>query len=456
LLRSLAGLYAAAFSGISRPVWLLSAATLVNRSGTMVMPFLALYFTERRGLSVLQAGQMLALYGVGAMVASYAGGRLCDFVPPRRVMTVCLLGTGAGFLILARLETRGAIALAILCISLAGEGFRPANSMAITAVSAPGALAQSFSLHRLALNLGMSIGPAVGGVLAHYGYGWLFVVDGGTCFLAAAVLWRFYPAGAEAAAGELAAASGPAAVPASSASPAAPAPPAASAFPAAPNSPAAQESPKAVASTPTSPWRDPVFLGLLFLMMLLYTVFFQLAGTFMLTLRSYGFSEPRIGLAIGVNALFVVLFEMALVQAVRPLAPLRVAALGSFLVCGGFALLPVLHTFPRVVAGVALWSAGEMLTLPILGAVAAGRGTRGTRGRYQGLYYLVAAISFVIAPLVGTWVFERFGPMLLWRGCGVVGVVLAAGFLGLAAAERRGLQGSADSGSAASGAAKPR
>ena len=78
MIRSLLATYRAAFAGLGRPVWLLSLASLINRAGTMVMPFLLLFLVEKRGFTTTEAGQTLALYGVVAMAASYAGGRLCD------------------------------------------------------------------------------------------------------------------------------------------------------------------------------------------------------------------------------------------------------------------------------------------------------------------------------------------------------------------------------------------
>src|SRR5215203_3621217 len=109
MLRRIATTYRAAFSGLTRPVWLLSLATLINRSGTMVMPFLALFLTEKRGFTTTQAGQTLALYGLGAMGASYLGGWLCDRISPLRVMKWSLALTGVCFMTLGHLQGRLAI-----------------------------------------------------------------------------------------------------------------------------------------------------------------------------------------------------------------------------------------------------------------------------------------------------------------------------------------------------------
>ena len=58
-------LYRAAFAGLPRDVWLLALTGFVNRAGTMVLPFLSLYLTQERGLGVVGAGRLLALYGTG-------------------------------------------------------------------------------------------------------------------------------------------------------------------------------------------------------------------------------------------------------------------------------------------------------------------------------------------------------------------------------------------------------
>src|SRR5580765_6856977 len=103
-MRAVANAYREAFSGLPRPVWLLALVTFVNRSGTMVLPFMALYLTERRGFSATAAGTALGVYGLGSLAGTYLGGWLSDVVAPRRVMALSLLLNGAGFLILGLLS----------------------------------------------------------------------------------------------------------------------------------------------------------------------------------------------------------------------------------------------------------------------------------------------------------------------------------------------------------------
>ena len=395
MFRSIATAYREAFSGLSRPVWLLSVATLINRSGTMVLPFLALYLTQERGFTTAQAGQTLALYGLGAVVASYFGGWLCDRVDPLAVMKWSLALTGLSFLALGHLESRLAISAMVIVWSFVGEVFRPANLAALAAASDPGERAQSFALMRLAVNLGMTLGPTVGGFLALRDYGWLFVADGVTCLLATGLLLI--------------------------------------AFPGRPLRAAPRTAQAVAKAASLSPWRDPLALGVFGLMFFLNLVTFQIASTFSLSLRDIqGFSEARIGLALATNTILIVLFEMVLVHSLSRRDPLKVSGVGAFLFCAGLGLLPFGSGFAYVVFTIAVWTVGEMLVFPIVSSAIADRAPEESRGAYMGLLNLSFASAFVVAPLVGTWIYENLGPEVLWYACGTLGFLLWAGFHAMA------------------------
>jgi MFS family permease len=77
--------------GLPRPFWWLWIGTLVNRLGTFVEPFLVLYLTAERGLSVGAAGAVLGVYGAGTIVAQPLGGSLADRVGRRTVLSGSLI-----------------------------------------------------------------------------------------------------------------------------------------------------------------------------------------------------------------------------------------------------------------------------------------------------------------------------------------------------------------------------
>jgi MFS family permease len=393
VLKRLAGAYGSAFSGLPRPVWVLALATLVNRSGTMVLPFLGLYLTTKLGFSMLSAGHVLSVYGLGALAGAWLGGFLADRVDPVLVQVASLLATGCGFLILGQLHGKTAIAAAVLALSVVAECFRPAMFTAVARRSAPAVRTRSLALVRLAVNLGMSVGPAVGGVLAVRHYGLLFVVDAVTCWMAAVLLWAaVYRRSGE-----------------------------------------REVRPAAPATTPASPWRDRPFLAFLGIMLLMGTVFFQIMSTLPLYYREvYRFPEDTIGILLGLNALVIVGVEMVLVRTLERLDHLVVVGVGCLALGLGFGLMPLGSGMLFAAFTVLVWTVGEMLSVPMANSVAATRAPVGSGGRYLGAYFLAFSGAFVLAPTVGTAVYQSLGPSTLWFGIAGLGAALCLGCLWLA------------------------
>ncbi|MEO7793307.1 MAG: MFS transporter, partial [Thermoanaerobaculia bacterium] len=389
-LRRLGRSYARAFSGLPGEVWILAVATLVNRAGTMVLPFLTLYLTGHFGWSPASAGRMLALYGAGAIGGAFLGGWAADRWSPIAIQQLSLIGTGIGFLALTQISSEHSFGIAMVLISLVAESYRPAL-LAAAGKNVPAEVrGRSMGLLRLAVNAGMSIGPALGGLLAGVNYDLLFVADACTCWAAAVVLFlarRPAPV-------EIVTASDVAAV--------------------------------------GSPWRDGPFVLFLGLAMVMAIVFFQINGTFPLYLhKEYGLSEAKIGGLLGLNALIVVACEMLILHRVERRAPLSIIGPGAFLVCLGFALLPLGRGALFAAATIAVWTVGEMLALPMTNVFVAARAGSARAGRYMGAYTMAFATAFLIAPALGLSVYDRFGGNVLWGAAGVVGAVLWLGFWAL-------------------------
>jgi len=375
---------------LPRDVWLLFFTLLVNRAGTMVLPFLTLFLTGRRGLSVVEAGRLLGLYGIGAVVGSYVGGWLSDRIGATTTMRIMLLASGAGYLVFLLLSTPLEIAVGLFLLSIVVEGFRPAM-MTATAERTPTVMQiRAFALIRLAANLGMAIGPALGGILALYSYSWLFVVDSVTCLVAAALL--FLALGKSRAIGDAASGSG--------------------------------------SQGTRSPWTDPPFLALLLLAFCFATVLFQVFGTLPLYLRKvHGYREDVIGMLLGFNALLIVAFEMVLIHWAQRFARMRMIGIGALLLCLGMGMMPLDDSLPYLWLTIAVWTVGEMLAFPFINAVAAARPGAAQRGRYLGAYNMAFALAFIAAPIAGTWVYERFGPDAVWYAVIGLAAPMAGGAL---------------------------
>ncbi len=377
--------YLSAYRGLPSMAWLLALVVLVNRSGTMVLFFMALYVTSQLDFSAAAAGQLISIYGLGAMAGSFLGGWLTDRIGAVRVQLYSLLLTGIGFIALSLPTDFMTIALLLFFIAVVAEAFRPANGTAMAMACPPELRARGFGLNRLAINIGITIGPAVGGFLARYDYHYLFWVDGITCLTAALLiimLWKSFRH-------------------------------------------LHQTAPSESRREAASPWKDHVYLLLLGLILVMGLVFVQLFNTWPLHMRSvYLLTEDRIGLLLGLNAILVTLVEMPLIHALENKHTMKVIATGCLFLFTGFAVLPLGSGFLFAAFSVIIWSVGEMLVFPQFAGFVANRAGDANRGSYMGLFTLTFSLSLVIGPASGTFIYESFGVHTLWYGIGVTGILV--------------------------------
>jgi len=189
-------LYKNAYSGLSRNSWYLAFVMLVNRAGTMVLPFMSIYCTQQLHFTIAQAGIVLSMFGFGSLAGAFAGGRITDKYGFYDVQLGALISGGILFLVLGFQESFVSVCITTFILSVCNDAFRPANSTAVAHYSTPENRTRSYSLNRLAINLGWAVGGALGGFLASVNYHLLFWVDGCTNILSALLLYKLMPRGA--------------------------------------------------------------------------------------------------------------------------------------------------------------------------------------------------------------------------------------------------------------------
>ena len=377
-----------AYGGLPRAAWLLALLELVNRSGMMVLFFFTLYMTRKLGFTVVQAGSVMSAYGVGSMIGTYLGGRLCDRLGAYHVQKLSL-GASAALLIALQLpRSPWLLAAFMLLLAAFGDALHPANAAATAQICTPELRPKGFALHRLASNLGASVGPVVGGYLALRSYAWLFWVDGLTTLAACALAFVFLRS-------------------------------------AGPHGEAQVRTARPV----TPAWRNTAFLRLLPLVFGIGLVFSQFFSTYPIYLRQhYDMPESGIGRLIAVNTVVIVSVEMLLMHALRQRSPARVVAVGTLLLGLGFGLTPFGSTAPFAVFSVVVWTFGEILTLPMLLTLTTLRSDPEAMGEYQGLTSLAFATASTFGPMLGTRLWAAFGADWVWYACAALGAAMALAF----------------------------
>ncbi len=376
---------------LPRAMWVLFATTLTNRVGSMVMPFLVLYLIKSLGFSASRAAFVLLAYGLGAIVAGPISGLLSDRIGPVRLMEASLFLSGAVLLAYPLAQSYAAVLAMTVVLSAVTEGFRPASMALLGATVPPPQRKAAFSLYRLAINLGMSVGPALGGFLATVSFRYLFFVDGATSIAAGVVL-------------------------------------VASSLKVEP----APRSPGAAHFAWPRAHLDGRFLFFLAALLPVMLVFFQhLSAMSLWIVRDHRLPESTFGLLFSINTLLIVLLEVPLNVATAHWPHRRTLFLGALLSGAGFGSMAFASSVWAFAATVVVWTFGEMFFFPASAAYVADVSTPDRRGEYSGLFAMSFSLAFSVGPWAGTLVLDRFGGNVLWGAAFLLGLLAAAMMLRL-------------------------
>jgi predicted MFS family arabinose efflux permease len=369
---------------------MLALVMFINRSGSMVVPFLSVYLTGSLKFTIEQAGIILTAFGVGSMAGALLGGWLSDKLSPFLVQVLSLVVGGCMFLILAHITTYLLLLAGIFLLSVISECLRPANSASIALYARPENVTRSFSLNRMAINLGFSIGPAIGGLLASISYYWIFVADGITCIVAAMFFYLYFR-----------------------------------------RLPARQSTASVRQPLPEkSPYMDIPFLLFLVFVTCYAISFTQFFFTLPLYYREvYHLSEIQIGLLLGFNGLLVFLFEMIIVHRLERKTIVWHQVVFGTLLCGfSFVLLNLFSAPVILLVAMMLLTFSEIFAMPFMVTYTVKRAGERNRGSYLGLYSMAFAAAFILAPYLGTKGISYFGYTTLWWSAGALSLVTASGF----------------------------
>jgi predicted MFS family arabinose efflux permease len=390
-----ARIYKNAYSGLSPATWWLSLVMLINRSGTMVVPFMTLYLTQQRHYGIAKAGLVMAIFGAGAIVGGVSGGKLTDKLGFYNVQLSALVCGGIMFLVLGQMQQYGAICVCTFFLAVLNESFRPANSTAIAHYSNEGNRTRCYSLNRLAINLGWALGGAFGGFIASKNYNMLFWIDGLTN-IGAAILLRAVLAPQRNK-----------------------------------QTPAFSKEKMKNKESGRPAYKDKVYLVFIFFSILLAIIFFQLFTTLPVFYREQmHFTPSFIGIIMSVNGLLIAMFEMAIVFKLEQKNRfLSAMGAGTLLMALSFV---VFNIFPGgwavAILSTLLMTFGEMVAMPFMNTFMVNRTNKNNRGQYAGMLTASWSIAQVLGPYFGTHIVEWYGYNTLWWGVGVMGIVTASGY----------------------------
>ncbi len=368
MINSLRKKYIENYSGFPKEIWILTLITFINRTGTMVIPFLSKYMRENLHFEYNQIGWVMVCFGVGSFIGTWLSGMLSDKIGFYKVMIGSLLGSGIIFFMLQYMTSFEGFCLSILLLTSIADMFRPAMLVSLNTYTRKENKTRALSLVRSATSLGFLFGPPLGGVIITLiGYKYLFYVDSATCILAVIVFVilvkeRKLP------------------------------------FKLKKNN---------IGVDKYAILKDKTFLTHMFISLITGIMYFQVFTTLTLYHREqFNLSEVNSGLILSFSGILTLLFELPIVNYVEKnrINKLNVIMLGlSFMVLSYILLLLNDKWYGILYVMMFFMTLGVMLTFPFANSFAMTRSHNNQEGRYMSVF----TMSFSLAHILSAK--DRFG-----------------------------------------------
>ena len=388
--------------------WLLFAGYLISTVGSsMIWPFLMIYASERLRLPMTMVASLMAINAMAGLIPISLAGPIVDRLGRKWVMVISLIANGLGYIFLSQASTFLTFAIAMGINGAVNPLYRVGADAMMADLLPEEKRVDGYALMRLSNNLGVAIGPAIGGFLVAASYFLAFyLAAAGMClyglmllFFAVETLPQFEK---EVYKGEKARSAG--------------------------YGPVLQDKPFLS------------FVGAFTVTQVSVLIVWVLLGVYLK--KNYGVPESLYGWLPTTNALLIVLTQIYVTSITKRYAPMMIMTLGALLyavAAGG------------IVLGTGFWwfwfcmvvlTFGEMTLIPTASTYTANRAPADMRGRYMSVYWWSSSIAIGVGPVLGGWLNDSFGPKAIWYGAGVIGLAAVAWFymLGLRARAVPGLE----------------
>lgn len=371
--------------------WLLFAGFIVNRaSNGLIWPFLTIYIREQSGAPLSHITALFTLEALTGLLATAAIGPVMDRFGRKAVMALSLLGSGAMLVAMREAYTLEAWALLLAVYGMIIPAFTIGAHAMVADVIPEAQRPGAYALMRIAQNVGVAVGPAVGGFLVVSAYGLTYLIAAAINIVLGVLVLMVL----------------------------------------------SETLPQRVAGA--APTRDGgyrrllhdrpfiVFIGVLLLVEMIITLVFVLLPVY--AKENFGVLENQYGLIVTINAVMVVLFQYPMTRFTQRFRPLTVIAAGALVYAVGSMTIALGSTFAAFAVSMVIVTVGELMVAPTGLALTARMAPADMRARYMGVYSITYTVAAGIAPLIGGQLNDRVGPDAIWYGGLLLGLIAALGF----------------------------
>jgi MFS family permease len=383
-----------------RQFWLLFYGMMISTVGaSMIWPFLMIYVSERLAMPLTAVASLMTLNSAMGLVASFLAGPIIDRAGRKWVMVISLLVNGLVYLFMSSAHTLMEFA-ALMSISGAFNPLYRVGADAMMADLIPTERrADAYSLLRTSNNVGVALGPAIGGFIATRSYGLAFYLAAAGMIVYSLLITFFARETLQKS--------------------------------------ALEEAPRERFGGYGQILRDRPFMsfiGAFTLTQICASLIWVLLAVY--AKQNYGVPESQYGLIPTTNALMVVFFQLAITQITKRHPPLTAIGVGSLFYAVSLATVALGGGFWAFWVSMVILTIGELILSPTSTTLAANLAPPDMRGRYMSLYGLTWGVASGLGPVLGGVLNDQIGPKAIWYGGALIGFASAVAFLILARREK--------------------
>ncbi len=378
-----------------RQFWVLILGTFIDRiGGALMFPFLTLYITRKFGVGMTEVGVIFGLFSIASVVGSMFGGALTDRLGRKKMLIFGLIASALTSLLMGLVNEIEFFFASALFVGLFANAGGPAQQAMVADLLPEEKRAQGFGILRVVANLAVTIGPAIGGLLAAQSYLSLFICDAVASLITAGIVVL--------------------------------------AIQETRPTPREGEPEQTMAQTfggYRDVLRDTTFVLFIGACILMALVYLQMNATLAVYLRdTHSIPEQGFGYIISLNAALVVLFQFYVTRRIAKHRPLIVMAVGALLYAIGFSLYGFVSAYVLFLVAMVIITIGEMMTAPISQALTAQFAPEDMRGRYMAVFGFSWVIPMTVGPLLAGLIMDNGDPRWVWYAAGMVGLAAAVAF----------------------------
>lgn len=382
-----------------RQFWVLVLGTFIDRlGGALMFPFFTLYITRKFDVGMTEVGVIFGLFSISSVVGSMFGGALTDRLGRKAMVIFGLVFSAFTSILMGMVNTIELFFVVSLGVGLFANAAGPAQQAMVADLLPEGKRAQGFGILRVVVNLAVTIGPMIGGLLITQSYLLLFIADAIASSITAVIVYFALE----------------------------------ETRPSTPED-APEQSIGQTFRGYLDVLRDGAFLWFLGASALMVLVYMQMNSTLAVYLRdTHGIPEQWFGYILSLNAAMVVLFQFPLMRWIEKFRPMTMMVVGTLLYALGFGMYGFTTTYVMFLLAMVIITLGEMLTAPVGQALVAQFAPEAMRGRYMAVFGFSWVIPSSVGPLLAGLVMDNADPRWVWYAAGIIGIVAAAAFALLA------------------------